>query len=98
MVKDYQAIGKIVELIIKNHYTDERLYALGYYHTDIEEARLRILMKKREPKRCPCCGILSIQFVQPDKCFACEEIEKRRSVIRQETRIKQQERNQLAHV
>lgn len=98
MVKDYKAIGKIVELIVKHYYTDERLYALGYYHTDIEEARVRVLMKKREEKRCPCCGILSVNYPEPDRCFACVEIENRRVAIRQEMRLKQQQQQRnVAH-
>ena len=90
MPKDYKSIGKIVELIHKNHYTDQKLLQLGYMPTDVEEARVRIIMCNGTSKKCPKCGIVSKYFVKKDECFACSEIEKRRLAIRQEMRLKQQ--------
>jgi anaerobic ribonucleoside-triphosphate reductase len=97
MVKDYASIGKIVELIHKNHYTDEKLLRLGYMPTDIEEARVRIIMTNGTIKKCPQCGIKAKYFVNKEKCFACSEIEKRRVAIRQEMRLKQQQQRNVAH-
>jgi hypothetical protein len=97
MVKDYKSIGRIVDLIQKKCYSDEKILSMGFTMCDLDEARFRIWLKKKTPRRCPCCGVLSVQFVQPNKCFACEQIETRQFVIRQEMKYRKQRQRSAAH-
>jgi hypothetical protein len=96
MVKDYKTIGRIVDLIEKKFYSDEKLLKMGFTMCDLDEARFRIWMRKKTPRRCPCCGIKSVQFVSPDKCFACEQIDTRQFVIKQEMKRKRQQQRNVA--
>jgi|694.fasta_scaffold42858_12 hypothetical protein len=96
MGKDYKAIGRIVDLIEKKFYSDEKLFKMGFTMCDLDEARFRIWMRKKPPRRCPKCNILSVQFVEPNKCYACEQIEMREFAIKQEMKRKRQQQRNLA--